>query len=109
MPFVLTEIKRSDHGVSLAWADGLRQSIPGEKLRIQCPCAGCREARGDTTHAQPLTGKKGSLKIITASREEETKLKSIWAVGNYAVGMEWVDGHNTGIYTYEYLRELGVS
>lgn len=106
MSLALTQIQRLENGVALTWADGVRQTIPSEKLRLQCPCAGCREARGDTTHAKPLTGKKSSLKIISASKEEETKLKSLWAVGNYAVGLEWSDGHNSGIYTYEYLREL---
>ena len=109
MTIALTEIKRLEHGVSLTWADGLTKTLPSDQLRLQCPCAGCREARGDTTHAKPLTGKKSSLKILTASRDEETMLKNIWAVGNYAVGVEWGDGHSSGIYTYDYLRELAVA
>jgi len=36
-----------------------------------------------------------------------TALKEIWAVGQYALGMSWGDGHNTGIYTFDFLRELG--
>lgn len=106
MSIALTEIRRLDDGVALTWADGTRQSVSNETLRLQCPCAACRETRGDTTHAKPLTGKKSSLKIITATREEETKLTSLWAVGNYAVGLAWADGHTSGIYTYDYLREL---
>lgn len=106
MTLTLSEIRRLENGVALTWADGTQHRISSEKLRVECPCAGCREARGDSTHAKPLTGKKSSLRVISASKDEETKLKSLWAVGNYAVGIEWADGHSTGIYTYEYLRQL---
>ncbi len=102
----LREIKRADAGVTLQWADGQSQFIGSETLRRNCPCAGCREARGDSSHAQPLTPKKSLLQVIDASSEEQTSLKQIWGVGNYAIGMEWQDGHNTGIYTFEYLRAL---
>jgi ATP-binding protein involved in chromosome partitioning len=103
----LTEAKRYDKELRLAWNDGRRDELPGEKLRMECPCAECREARGDTSHAQPLTAKKSALKIITSTKEEQITLKSIWSVGNYALGIEWADGHNSGIYTYELLRTLG--
>lgn len=106
---VLREIKRSEQGVSLTWNDGTSQFIKSEILRRNCPCAGCREARGDSSHAQPLTPKKSMLKVIDASAEEQTSLTRVWAVGNYAVGMEWKDGHSTGIYSYGYLKELGDS
>ncbi|MBN8550800.1 MAG: DUF971 domain-containing protein [Deltaproteobacteria bacterium] len=106
MTIQLTEIKRLAHGISLRWADGLSSIIESEKLRVECPCAGCREARGDTSHANPLTAKKSSLRVLKASKVEETQLKNIWAVGNYAVGVEWGDGHSAGIYTYDHLREL---
>lgn len=103
----LIEINRFADGVRLRWADGLEQRISSTTLRKNCPCAGCREARGDGSHATPLTPKKSMLRIVEATTEQETELQRIWAVGNYAIGMEWGDNHNSGIYPYPLLRQLG--
>ena len=102
------EIRREpEFGLTIAWSDGNKTRIPKEALRKMCPCASCREARGDESHASPLAPKKSSLlKVIEHTRDQELELKEIWAIGNYALGIEWGDGHNTGIYTYEYLQSL---
>lgn len=94
-------------GLRITWSDEVVHEIASLKLRQNCPCATCKEARGDTTHSMPLTGKKNLLKIVESSREEETALEEIWPVGQYALGMKWGDGHQTGIYTYTLLRSLG--
>lgn len=101
------EIRRlGQKGVSFLWSNGDRGELSSEVLRKNCPCAACREARGDTSHATPLSNKKSSLKIIEHTRDEELDLQEIWQVGNYAIGLRWGDGHSTGIYTFKYLREL---
>jgi len=101
------EIRRIEgKGLDITWSDGKSGMISNIELRKHCPCAGCRELRGDDTHAKPLTGKKKSLSVIQNTIEEETNLKQVWAVGTYAVGLEWGDGHSTGIYTYDLLRSL---
>lgn len=103
-----TEIRRNGtQGLSISWGDGSTSSLPSEVLRRQCPCASCREKRGDSTHAKPLTGKKRSLAIMESSIEQETALEEIWAVGQYALGVRWADGHDTGIYPFELLKALG--
>jgi DUF971 family protein len=94
-------------GISIRWAGGEFHEISSEKLRTNCPCATCKELRGDTSHAKPLTGKKSSLMIVESSKDEETRLDEIWGVGQYAIGMKWGDGHTTGIYTFDKLHELG--
>ena len=102
-----TEIRRlGPQGISIRWADGITNTISCEKLRKNCPCATCKELRGDTTHSKPLTGKISSLKIVDSSKEEEIRLEEIWGVGQYAIGMKWGDGHNSGIYTFDTLRAL---
>jgi DUF971 family protein len=102
------EIKRIEGtGLQITWSDSSITNISNETLRRLCPCAGCREKRGDDTHAKPLTGRKRSLTVVQNTLEEEISLKSIWGVGNYAIGIRWGDGHDSGIYTYQYLRELG--
>jgi DUF971 family protein len=44
--------------------------------------------------------------VIESTIAEETDLREIWGVGQYALGMRWGDGHDSGIYTFTYLREL---
>jgi DUF971 family protein len=103
-----TEIKRSgEGGLEIAWNDGKRSRLSSETLRKNCPCAVCREERGDSSHGAPLSPKKSLLRVIEHTSDEQLRLVEIWAVGNYAVGMRWGDGHDTGIYKYELLRDLG--
>ena len=102
----LVEVKRLDSGLSLTWSDGTQDAISSEKLRRSCPCASCMEARGDTSHSEPLTPKKRSLMIVEHSKDEQLKLDAVWAVGNYALGLKWADGHSTGIYSFSLLEEL---
>jgi len=101
------EIKRDEtRGITISWEDGAVTFLASELLRKACPCAGCKEKRGDSTHAKPLTGKKRSLMIVDSSLKQELELVRIWGVGQYALGMAWADGHDTGIYTFPYLREI---
>ena len=102
------ELKRLGlDGLEICWSDGLRSRIPAKVLRQNCPCAACRENRGETKHDQPISLKKGSLlRVIESSVEEECNLVELWPVGNYAIGLRWADGHSTGIYIYDLLRKL---
>ena len=101
------QIRRLEtNGLEIAWNNGTQVTLSSKILREQCPCATCRDKRGDTSHAAPITNKKASLRIIESSFEDELALEKVWAVGNYAIGMRWKDGHDTGIYTYEYLSQL---
>lgn len=100
-------------GVSISYSDDSSISIDSTTLRKNCPCASCLEKRGDTSHHNPLQSKskpttrtKSLLKVISATSEEETNLEKIWLIGNYALGLKWQDGHDSGIYTFEYLRSL---
>lgn len=107
-PSTPTEIRRNDtHGLAITWLDGTTSNLTSEVLRRECPCASCKEKRGDTTHAKPLTGKKRSLAIVENTVEQETSLQEIWAVGQYALGIRWADGHDSGIYPFDLLRQLG--
>ena len=104
------EIKKTGtSGITVSWADGSVSDLSSETLRRLCPCAACREKRGDDSHAKPLTGKKRSLMIVESNLQQELELQQIWGVGQYAIGLRWGDGHDSGIYTFEYLRELAGS
>ncbi len=103
-----TEIKRdAQSGLTISWRDGSTSHISTELLRRECPCASCKEGRGDTSHSKPLSPKKRGLTVIQNTIEEQLDLKEIWVVGQYALGMRWGDGHDSGIYPFAQLFELG--
>jgi DUF971 family protein len=72
------------------WDDDQLNDFPFAYLRGWCPCAVCQ-------------GHGGERRFIHV---ENPELVSIGMVGNYALNLRWDDGHDTGIYTFEYLRSL---
>jgi DUF971 family protein len=108
MPIVLDDRKKpknlkvfvsTGEGVEIAWTDGHVSRYTFPYLREHCPCAMCNDERkkktelGKTAEAFPMFKPR-----VTA--------KSASPVGNYAVQIEFSDGHSTGIYSYGHLREI---
>ena len=106
-----SEIRRTGTtGIVIAWPGETPLSIPSKKLRNHCPCAECKLQRGEDTHSTPLTPKKSSLlAIVEHTKDEALALEEIWPVGRYALGMRWGDGHDSGIYTYQLLRDIALN
>ncbi len=94
------------NGLFITWSNGTKLELKSEDLRKNCPCAKCKDMRGDVSHSKPLTSKPSLLKILDHSKEEEIKLVEVSSVGNYAINLIWADSHSTGIYTFELLRNL---
>lgn len=88
-------IRRDDEQQLLivTWKDGTTSEIEWKKLRDNCPCADCAELHGP---ADPLKWKLAP----------NDHLVSVGYIGNYAVQPYWGDGHNAGLYSWNYLREL---
>ncbi|MCZ6636158.1 MAG: DUF971 domain-containing protein [bacterium] len=85
--------------VDIGWQDGTTQRLALPLVRKLCPCAVCVERR---------ESKSDILHVITEVELETTaEFREVRAVGNYAIQIVWADGHDTGIYTYDYLRSLG--
>jgi DUF971 family protein len=80
-------------GLRMAWHGGREVTVPALRLRDLCPCAGCVEEG---------TGRK---LLDPATIPADVRPLRIELVGNYAVQIEWSDGHSTGIYTWRALRE----
>ena len=79
--------------LEVAFSDGTRFELPFELLRVYSPSA---EVRGHGPGQEVLqTGKK------------EIEIVALEPVGSYAVQPKFSDGHATGIYSWEYLRDLG--
>jgi DUF971 family protein len=79
------------------WSDGHQSVYTWAHLRANCPCAGCRDER-----SRP----PDPFRILKPSELEPLAPASMPRVGRYAYKIVWTDGHDTGIYTLEHLREL---
>ncbi|HJS86121.1 MAG TPA: DUF971 domain-containing protein [Acetobacteraceae bacterium] len=90
-----TEIRlhRGDGVLEVAFDDGARFHLPSEYLRVESPSA---EVQGHGPGQKTLVSGRRHVRVI-----------DLEAVGNYAVRLTFDDLHDTGIYTWEYLRELG--
>lgn len=79
----------------IVWADGHVSELAPRHLRLNCRCAGCIDE---------FTGRP----LIDPSRvPDDIHPRAIRYVGRYALKFEWSDGHDTGIYPFELLREMG--
>lgn len=85
----------------IAWSDGEVREYGVRELRDKCPCATCREKR--TAPPPPAT----VLPILSPAETQPLRISAMEPVGRYAYSIHFSDGHDTGIYTLESLRELG--
>lgn len=87
-------------GLTIEWADGTSSFYTIEHLRAMSPSADQREARADS--------QRNPLHVITKPRADDKPLIALNAelVGNYALRIRFSDGHRTGIYSWDYLREI---
>jgi len=92
---IATEIrlKRAEHMLEVAFDDGARFNLPVEYLRVESPSA-------------EVQGHGPGQKQIVAGRRH-VGIMAIEPVGNYAVRLVFDDLHDTGIYSWEYLHQLG--
>ena len=90
------EVDRGQSQLKIKWNDRHEGHSDFLTLRWNCPCAGCRGEMGVP----------GRLDFIKTLAPDESKLERLEAVGLYALKPVWKDGHETGFYTYEHLRDL---
>jgi ATP-binding protein involved in chromosome partitioning len=93
------EIAPTEDGSQLRirWRDGAESEYPPRYLRLCCPCAGCVEEMTGRTILNPAT-----VPLDVYPRTVEY-------VGDYAIRFDWSDGHRTGIYPFDYLRDISPS
>ncbi|HTQ15721.1 MAG TPA: DUF971 domain-containing protein [Rhizomicrobium sp.] len=79
--------------LTVSFEDGARYALGAEYLRVESPSA---EVQGHTAaQKQTVAGKRG------------VKIAGLEPVGNYAVRILFDDGHDTGLYSWSWLHELG--
>ena len=102
MPYRPTNItlNKPEETLEIDWDDGLRSRYPLSQLREACPCVECRGGHANMGMAH---APDDILKLVPSRSYMITGLSP---VGNYALQPSWDDGHETGIYTWEYLRVL---
>ena len=86
-------LRKSAGVVAVSFDDGARYELPFEYLRVFSPSA---EVRGHGTE-------------ILQIGKENVKVTGVEPVGNYAVRLKFDDGHDTGLYSWPVLRDLGMN
>ena len=91
-------------GVEIEWKDGHLSQYTFPFLRDACPCALCDEERSNTGRqpGAPPGPKPGELPMFKPA----VKAVSAEPVGKYAIKFKWNDGHELGIYSWQWLREI---
>ncbi|MEM6330316.1 MAG: DUF971 domain-containing protein, partial [Planctomycetota bacterium] len=96
-----TSLDRTPTGLRITWSDGQVRDYTAGQLRDGCPCATCREKRS----APPPPA--GQLTVLSAAEARPLRVEGMRPAGAYAYNIRFSDGHNTGLFTFERLRELG--
>ena len=82
----------------IQWGDDHFSIYRTDFLRAQCPCATCRvERRRDVKERDLLASQPTAAGLANPQVEQ---------VGRYAIRLTWRDGHDTGIYPFDYLRGI---
>jgi len=92
-------------GVDVTWADGHASHYGFAYLREECPCATCNDAR---EKKQALGEAASPFKSSPALPmfKPKPRAQAATQVGNYAIQISFTDGHSTGIYSYDHLRNI---
>jgi DUF971 family protein len=82
---------RSRNVLTVTWDDGVVSDLPAPYLRAWCPCAGCQGHGREIAFREPPPG-------IT--------IEGLFEMGAYALGIRYSDGHDAGIYSWAWLRQI---
>ena len=97
----IIDILLLDTELAIKWNDGKQSFITIKVLRDNCPCAFCS---GETDALGNVY--KGTKKDLKETAYSAIKMEK---VGHYALRIFWGDSHAEGLYTYDFLRQLGNS
>ena len=88
------KLRRAENLLEITFEDGTEMRLPAEYLRVQSPSA---EVQGHGPGQQVLVARKKSVAIT-----------GVEPTGNYAVRLVFSDGHDSGIFSWDYLHQLGM-
>lgn len=91
-------LRGNAEALTIEWSDGKTYITTWRKLREVCPCASCKAKREAPA---PL------FAVLKPEETQPVRCVRMEPMGNYAYHIDFSDGHNTGIYSYEFLRRIG--
>jgi len=97
--------KTGSRELCIEWNDGVTQLISFRKLRDGCQCATCMDKR----MKEQKNENRGGLPVLSAAEARPLDIEKMLPVGNYAYNIQFSDGHSTGIFTFELLRQLSTA
>jgi len=90
-------------GIRIDWKGGHHSEYSLAYLRDECPCATCTGAHGTEPRKTNYTAPPANpFQMFTPA----LRMMNVEEVGHYAIRIQWSDGHNTGIYSYDHLRKI---
>jgi DUF971 family protein len=91
---------KKDRGLTIAWNDGVSSYYSIAYLRKHSPSADVKQLREELA--------KNPLAILPSGGVSQSQITALGAelVGNYALRIRFSDGHDTGIFSWEYLRKI---
>ena len=92
-----------DSNVAIKWNDDSESFIPTAELREKCPCANC--SGESDVFGNVYKGSDDSLN----DKGQKHIINTYINIGHYAIRIIWGDGHNAGIYSFNFLKSLGAS
>ena len=92
------DIQQIRQELAIKWEDDSESFVPLETLRRRCPCAGCR---GEVDIMGNLY--KGPERPLTP---QAFQLRGLNRIGTYAIQPSWADGHNSGLFSFDYLKKV---
>lgn len=96
--------KTGGTGMTIEWRDGHTSHWSFAWLRAACPCATCHEAREAERRAPGIT--KAKPATLLPMYEAPPRPAEVEPVGKYALRFKWNDGHEAGLYSWDYLRNV---
>ncbi len=95
-------VSRAKREVHVRWQDGHESVFGFDMLRKECPCALCNDQRSKQSMSNGL-----SLTVLSGPllKSGEIQVAEVKPIGRYAINFVWSDGHDSGIYSYTFLRE----
>lgn len=92
------DVSNSDQVLSITWADGHTSTFSLFGLRKNCPCVECRGGHDKMGRFEP------ELFLVEPTRTY--KVVNAKTVGNHALKISWDDGHDSGMYRWNLLRQM---
>ena len=92
-------------GVDITWADGHVSHYEFAYLREECPCATCNDTREKKSALGEVASAFKSSPVLPMFKPKP-RAQAATQVGNYAIQISFTDGHSTGIYSYDHLRNI---